>query len=179
MKRFITLVFLAAALHLSAQKSLNIEECYTLARQNYPLLKQRDIIQKTKDFTLQNAWRGYIPQINANGQATYQSEVVNFADVFGSLPPQFAGLIKFPNYSKDQYRLTGEVSQTIFDGEATKFKKENAKVQAEVSEQSLEVNLYALRDRVNQVYFGVLLIDQELLQNSIQQIALALEGHRR
>ena len=169
MKRFITLIFLVAALHLSAQKSLTIEQCYDLARQNYPLLKQHDLIQKTKDFTLQNAWRGYIPQINVFGQATYQSETTNFADVFGSLPPQFAGLIKFPNYSKDQYRLTGEVSQTIFDGEASKFKKENAKAQAEVSEQSLEVNLYTLRDRVNQVYFGVLLIDQELLQNSIQQ----------
>ena len=169
MKRIITLFFLAAALHLSAQKALTIEQCYDLARQNYPLLKQHDLIQKTKDFTLQNAWRGYIPQINVNGQATYQSETTNFADVFGSLPPQFAGLIKFPQYSKDQYRLTGEVSQTIFDGEASKFKKENAKMQAEISEQSLEVNLYTLRDRVNQVYFGVLLIDQELLQNGIQQ----------
>jgi outer membrane protein TolC len=169
MKRFITIIFLAAALHLSAQKSLTIEQCYDLARQNYPLLKQHDLIQKTKDFTLQNAWRGYIPQINVNGQATYQSEVVNYSDVFGSLPPAFANVVKFPTFSKDQYRITGEVSQTIFDGEATKFKKENAKVQAEISEQSLEVNLYALHDRVNQVYFGVLLIDQELLQNSIQQ----------
>ena len=167
MKRIITLFFFAAAVHLSAQKSLTIEQCYDLARQNYPLLKQHDLIQKTKDFTLQNAWRGYIPQINVNGQATYQSETTNFADVFKGASLPFT--IKFPQYSKDQYRLTGEVSQTIFDGEASKFKKENAKMQAEVSEQSLEVNLYALRDRVNQVYFGVLLIDQELLQNAIQQ----------
>src|SRR5208282_1855102 len=136
MKRFITLILLAAALHLSAQKSLTIEQCYTLARQNYPLLRQHDLIQKTKDFTLENAWRGYIPQINASGQATYQSETVNFADVFGSLPPQFAGLIKFPNYSKDQYRLTGEVYQTVFDGEQSKFKKENAVVQANIQQQN-------------------------------------------
>ena len=79
MKRIITLFFFAAAVHLSAQKSLTIEQCYDLARQNYPLLKQHDLIQKTKDFTLQNAWRGYIPQINVNGQATYQSETTNFA----------------------------------------------------------------------------------------------------
>lgn len=171
MKRFITLIFLLAALHLSAQKPLAIEQCYTLARQNYPLLKQHDLIEKTRDFSLRNAWRGYIPQINANGQATYQSEVVNFADVLGGLtsilPP--GTKIAFPVYSKDQYRLTGEVSQTIFDAQATKYKKENANVQAEISEQSLEVNLYALRDRVNQVFFGVLLIDEELLQNAIQQ----------
>jgi outer membrane protein TolC len=174
MKRTITIIFLLATLHLSAQTSLTIDQCYTLARQNYPLLKQHDLIQKTKDFTLQNAWRGYIPQINANGQATYQSEVTNFKDVFGSLPPSSPfysafSQIPFPVYSKDQYRLTGEISQTVFDGQATKFKKENANVQAEISEQSLEVNLYALRDRVNQVFFGVLLIDEELLQNDIQQ----------
>ncbi len=171
MKRFITIIFLGAALHLSAQQSLTIDQCYDLARQNYPLLRQHDLIQKTKDFTLQNAWRGYIPQINVNGQATYQSETVNYGDALGGLSALLptGKHIDFPTFSKDQYRLTGEVSQTIFDGEATKFKKENAKVQAEISEQSLEVNLYALHDRVNQVYFGVLLIDQELLQNSIQQ----------
>jgi outer membrane protein TolC len=166
MKRIFTIIFIAAALHLSARKSVTIESCYSMARQTYPLLRQHDLIQKTKDFTIQNAWRGYIPQINVSGQATYQSEVVNFKD---ALPPQFAKTFSFPAYSKDQYRLTGEVSQTIFDGQASKFKKENAKTQADIQEQSLEVNLFALRDRVNQVYFGVLLIDQELLQNSIQQ----------
>lgn len=169
MRRIITIIFLLAAIHLSAQKNLTIDQCYALARQNYPLLKQHDLIQRTRDFTIQNAWRGYIPQVIVSGQATYQSETTNFADVFGSLPPQFAGIIKFPNYSKDQYRLTGEINQTIFDGEASKFKKENAQTQAAISEQSLEVNLYALRDRVDQVYFGVLLIDQQLLLNDIQQ----------
>jgi outer membrane protein TolC len=177
MKRILTLIFLGAVLHVSAQtggKTLTIEKCYELARQNYPLLKQHDLIQQTKEYTVQNAWRGYIPQLNVFGQATYQSETTNFKDVFGGIPttspiyPVFSSL-KFPTYSKDQYRLTGEVSQTIFDGLASKFKKEGAQTQAEIQDQSLEVNLYALKDRVNQVYFGVLLIDQELLQNSIQQ----------
>lgn len=167
MKRIFTFIFILAVLNATAAEPLTIEQCYEMARQNYPLLKQHDLIQKTKDFTLQNAWRGYIPQINVLGQATYQSETTNFADVFKGSNVQLP--IKFPSYSKDQYRLTGEVSQTIFDGEASKFKKENAKVTAEVQEQTLEVNLYALRDRVNQVYFGVLLIEKELLQNAIQQ----------
>jgi outer membrane protein TolC len=170
MRHIITIIFLAATLQLSAQKSLTIDQCYAMAKQNYPLVKQRDLIQKTKDYTIQNAWRGYIPQLIVNGQATYQSQTTNFGDAFGSLAsnPLFANM-KFPVYSKDQYRITGEVNQTIFDGEASKFKKENAQTQAAISEQSLEVNLYALRDRVDQVYFGVLLIDQQLLLNSIQQ----------
>ena len=168
MKRILTLIMLSAALHISAQ-TLTLEQCYGLARQNYPLLKQRDIIEKTKDYTIQNAWRGYIPQLIVNGQATYQSETTNFKDVFGSLGSVLPPNVKFPTYSKDQYRLTGEVNQTIFDGEASKFKKENAKTQAAIQEQNLEVNLYSLRDRVNQVFFGILLIDQQLLQNAIQQ----------
>lgn len=171
MKQFITIILLAFILPLSAQdsKTLTIEQCYDMARQNYPLLKQRELIQKTKDFTVQNAWRGYIPQINVNGQATYQSQTTNFADAFGSLSSILPPNVKFPSYSKDQYRITGEVNQVIFDGLSGKFKKEAAQTQAEIQDQNLEVNLYALRDRVNQVYFGILLIDEQLKQNSLQE----------
>lgn len=176
MKRIFSylLIFSAAALQAQTARTINLEDCYTLARSNYPLLKERGLIQQTKEFTVKNAWRGYIPVINASGQATYQSETTNFGDVFGGIPPtspfyQAFKEIHFPTYSKDQYRLTGEVNQTVFDGLAGKFKKENAVVQAEVQEQSLEVNLYALRQRVNQVYFGILLIDEELLLNAVQQ----------
>lgn len=151
------------------ETALNIDTCYVWARENYPLLKEYNVIELTKSYTIQNAWRGYIPQLNLSGQATYQSEVVNFADVFGSLPPQFANVIKFPSYSKDQYRLTAEAYQTIFDGLASKYKKENAIADAEVKKQNVEVNLYSLRDRVDQVYFGVLLINEELKQNDLQQ----------
>ncbi len=70
---------------------------------------------------------------------------------------------------KIRYKLTAEAYQTIFDGEQSKFKKENAIADANVKEENLEVNLYALRDRVNQVFFGVLLIDEQLKQNTLQQ----------
>jgi len=171
MKKIFTFLFLLPVLGSFGQtgKTVNIDSCYVWAKQNYPLLKQYDVIEQTKNFTIENAWRGYIPQLNVSGQATYQSETTNFADVFGNLPPQFAGLIKFPNYSKDQYRLTGEVYQTVFDGLQSKYKKETAINQAEIQHQNLEVNLYGLRDRVNQVYFGVLLIDEQLKQNTLQQ----------
>jgi outer membrane protein TolC len=171
MKKILTMLLLLPFVVSFAQggKTVDIDSCYVWAKQNYPLLKQYDVIEQTKHFTIENAWRGYIPQLNVNGQATYQSETTNFADVFGSLPPQFAGLIKFPTYSKDQYRLTGEVYQTVFDGLQSKYKKETAINQAEIQHQNLEVNLYALRDRVDQVFFGVLLIDEQLKQNTLQQ----------
>jgi outer membrane protein TolC len=171
MKRFLTLllILLSVAAYSQGKQAITIDSCYAWARLNYPLLKQYHVIEQTKNFTVQNAWRGYIPQLNVSGQATYQSETVNFADVFGSLPPQFAGLIKFPSYSKDQYRLTGEVYQTIFDGQQSKYKKETALAEADIQQQNLEVNLFSLRERVNQVYFGVLLIDEQLKQNVLQQ----------
>ncbi|HWB64711.1 MAG TPA: TolC family protein, partial [Chitinophagales bacterium] len=172
MKRILTsffIVLLALSATAQTNQNLTIDSCYAWARLNYPMLKQHDIIQKTKDYTVQNAWRGYIPQLNVMGQATYQSETTNFGDVFGSSPfIQNLG-ISFPKYSKDQYRLTGEVNQTVFDAEQSKFKKENAIAQADIQQQSLEVNLYTLNDRVNQVFFGVLLIDEQLKQNDLQQ----------
>ncbi len=171
MKKILTVLLLLPFIASFGQsgKAVNIDSCYVWAKQNYPLLKQYNVIEQTKNFTVENAWRGYIPQLNVNGQATYQSETTNFADVFGSLPPAFAGLIKFPTYSKDQYRLTGEVYQTVFDGLQSKYKKEAAINQAEIQQQNLEVNLFSLRDRVNQVFFGVLLIDAQLKQNLLQQ----------
>jgi outer membrane protein TolC len=167
-----TILLLLVCVSANAQvKSISIDSCYTWAKENYPLLKQRQVIQQTKDFTVQNAWRGYIPQLIVNGQATYQSETTQFKDAFGSISSLFPGFsnVKFPEYSKDQYRITGEVNQTIFDGLASKYKKEAALTQASIQEQSLEVSLYTLRERVNQVYFGILLVDEQLKQNTIQQ----------
>ena len=169
MKRFFTVLLMLPFLIAAAQgdKAIVIDSCYAWAKQNYPLIKEYNVIEQTRQFTVQNAFRNYIPQLNLSGQATYQSETTNFADVFGSLPP--STLANFPKFSKDQYRLTAEVYQTIFDGLSSKYKKENAIADAEVKKQNVEVSLYALRDRVNQVYFGVLLIDQELKQNDLQQ----------
>ena len=169
MKKFFTALFVLPFLISAAQgdKPIVIDSCYAWAKQNYPLIQEYNVIEQTRQFTVQNAFRNYIPQLNLSGQATYQSETTNFADVFGSLPP--STLANFPKYSKDQYRLTAEVYQTIFDGLSSKYKKENAIADAEVKKQNVEVSLYALRDRVNQVYFGVLLTDQELKQNDLQQ----------
>ncbi len=172
MKKIFTLILLLPVIATFGQgdKAVNIDSCYAWARLNYPLLKQYNVIEQTKSFTVQNAFRNYIPQLNVSGQATYQSETTNFGDLFGGGPLIFNGhAIQFPTYSKDQYRLTAEVYQTVFDGLASKYRKENAIADAEVKKQSVEVSLYTLRDRVNQVYFGVLLIDEELKQNDLQQ----------
>ena len=122
MKKIFTLILLLPVI-ASFGQAVNIDSCYAWARLNYPLLKQYNVIEQTKAFTVQNAFRNYIPQLNVSGQATYQSETTNFADVFGSLPPNLPFTLNFPKYSKDQYRLTDEVYKTVIDGLTSKYKK--------------------------------------------------------
>ncbi len=147
-------------------KTINLEDCYKLARQQYPLIKQRDLIEKTKDYTIQNAAKGYYPQLNINGQATYQSAVTAIS--VGGLPPPFNN-ISFPTISKDQFNVHGEVDQTIYDGGVIKQQKQADAASANTQEQNVEVQLYALNDRINQIYFGILLIDEQVKQNDLTQ----------
>ncbi|MDR3697403.1 TolC family protein [Mucilaginibacter sp.] len=143
------------------QASLTINECYNLARKNYPLIKQRDLIIKTKDYSVSNAAKGYLPAFSVNGQATYQSNVTTFPF---SIPIKGFTL---PNYSKDQYKIFGELDQTIYDGGVISNQKQNAEANEIIQQQSLEVQLYALYDRVNQLFFGALLVNEQLKQNDL------------
>jgi len=158
-----TVVFLLIAACLPVARaqspSLTISTCYRLARQNYPLIKQRDLINKTKDYTVSNAAKGYLPALSINGQATYQSAVTNF-------PFKLPGLT-FPQYSRDQYKMYGELDQVIYDGGAIKNQKETAEANQVIQQQSLEVQLYALYDRVNQLFFGALMVNEQLKLNDL------------
>jgi len=140
---------------------LKIKNVYQLAKDNYPLTKQHDLIAKTKDYSLQNAARGYLPAFSVNGQATYQSTVTSFP--FTIPIPGFS----IPQYDKDQYKIYGQIDQVIYDGGMIRNQKQTAKTTALVQEQSLEVELYQLYDRVNQLFFGVILIDEQLKQNEL------------
>lgn len=152
------------ALIAQAQPSpatLTIEACYKLARQNYPMIKQRDLLTRTKEYTVSNAAKGYLPAFSVNGQATYQSAVTTFPF---TIPIKGFTL---PQYSKDQYKIYGEVDQNIYDGGVIKNQKQTAEANDVIQQQNLEVELYALYDRVNQLYFGALLVDEQLKQNDL------------
>jgi len=156
----IPLLFLLASLGAKGQSTgLNIDTCYALARQNYPLLKQHELIEKSSAYTIENASKGYLPQFNINGQATYQSDVIQF-------PAQLPGVTQL---SKDQYKIYAELNQAIYDGGAIKQQKRILQANAQVEQQKLEVELFKLQDRVNQVFFGVLLLDEQLKQTDLLQ----------
>jgi len=139
-----------------AAQTLSLDSCYALARQNYPLVQQFDLIEKSKELSLENASKGYLPQLAVNGQATYQSEVT-------SLPISFPGL-KVPELSKDQYRLFGEVNQPLTDLLFVKEQQDLIRANSAVESQKIEVELHKLRERVYQLYFGVLYMDARLAQ---------------
>jgi len=141
------------------QHSLTLDSSYILARQNYPLIKQHALIEKTSEYTIANISKGFLPQINISGQATYQSDVTRF-------PKAIPGI---PVLTKDQYRLYTEVNQPIYDGGVIREQKKLQQASAIVDQQKLEVELYKLKDRINQLFFGVLLVQAQQKQNELMK----------
>lgn len=158
------LLFLGAWLTAGAQ--LTLEECYRQARANYPLIRQYGLIEKTREYNLENAARGYLPQLAFSAQATYQSDVTRIPIDLDALG--FTG-VEIPTLSQDQYKAELSLNQTIWDGGAIRSRRKTLRTQAEVEQRDLDVSLYALRDRVNQLYFGILLTDARLGQSRVLQ----------
>lgn len=140
---------------------LSLDSCFELAKQNYPLVKQYDLIEKTKEYSLANAQKAYLPQFHVSGQASYQSEVTQ-------IPVSLPGM-DIPNISKEQYKLYTEASQSITDLFTLKDQKEYINVNSELETQKTAVELYKLRERMYKLYFGILLIDAQIKQVELQK----------
>lgn len=155
---------------LPCRAQLTIEECYRKAQANYPLIRQYDLIEKSRAYHLANANRGYVPQIAFSAKASYQSDVTKLPFAPGQL--DFLG-VEIPVLSKDQYGVSVEVAQTIWDGGAIRAGKERIEAEAEVEKRHTEVSLYQINNRINQLYFGILLADAQLRQNVLYREELA------
>ncbi|HBQ56759.1 MAG TPA: transporter, partial [Porphyromonadaceae bacterium] len=68
---------------------------------------------------------------------------------------------------KDQYQVYGQLNQLIWDGGKVSAQKEMIVANAEVEKQKLETEIYSLQERVNQVFFGILLLNEQLTQQGI------------
>jgi outer membrane protein TolC len=154
----IALMLLPCMLRAQADM-LSLEECYELAQQHYPLIKQKALIAKSRDYSVKNAAKGYLPQLNINGQATYQSEVTR-------LPIDLPAMEIEP-LSKDQYRLAGELTQTLFDGGMIMQQQQLYEANAVAEEQKVVVELHKLKERIDQLFFGALLVEEQLRQSDL------------
>lgn len=161
----------------------SLEECQRAAEQNYPLIRQYDLIEKTTDLTVSNIMKGWLPQVSASAQATYQSDVASFPDRMQTLYDQFG--LEMKGLKKDQYRVGIDISQTVYDGGAISSQAAIAREQGRVQAAQNEVNLYQVRQRVNEIYFALLLLEdqirlngdlQELLSGSEKKLASMEKG---
>ena len=149
-----------------AWAQLSIETCYRKAQANYPLIQRYGLIEKTEAYNLSNAAKGYLPQISFSAQASYQSDVTKIP--FDPAELGFEG-IEIPSVSQDQYKATLDVNQAIWDGGMVRSEKQVHRTQAEVERKDLDVSLYVINDRVNQLFFGILLADAQIKQNQVLQ----------
>ena len=160
MKRAIlSLAFLFAAALTHAQ--LTLDECRRSAQENYPLVRRYGLIEKAREYDLSNAGKGYLPQFSLSGKATYQSDITQ-------LPVEIPG-VDIKTAPKDQYQVMLELQQTIWDGGDIRARKRLKRAASDVELEQQNVDMYALNDRVNQIFFGILLLDEQLKQNGLLQ----------
>ncbi len=146
---------------VTAQAQLTIDECKELARENYPTIRQYDLVEQSRDFSVSNAAKAYLPQISFSASASYQSDATKF-------PNEIEGL-DFKGMSRDQYNFSMTLQQSIYDGGSTSSAKKIARRQGDVDYQQVNVSMYDVNQRVEDMFFGILTIDEQIRQNQLLQ----------
>ena len=160
MKQFFLTLF--AVVCAAASSGQSLEECRHLAREHYPEIRQYDLIAQTEQYNLSNAARAWIPQVTLSGQVTYQSATPTYPEAFNTILQ--ANGIEMAGISRDQYKIAVDVSQHIWDGGKSKADKAIAEAEAEEQRSRVDVSLYELQSRVDNLYFGILLLDERKAQ---------------
>ena len=163
MKQTILLsVMMLTALVAQAQ---TLEECCRLAREHYPEIRQYDLIAETEQYNISNAARAWIPQVVLSGQATYQSATPTYPEAFNQMIA--ANGLDMSGVRKDQYKVVIDVSQNIWDGGQSKANREIAEAEATEQRSQVDASLYDLQSRIQNLYFGILLLDEHVAQTEI------------
>ena len=163
MKQTILLsVMMLTALVAQAQ---TLDECCNLAREHYPEIRQYDLIAETEQYNISNAARAWIPQVVLSGQATYQSATPTYPEAFNQMIA--ANGLDMSGVRKDQYKVVIDVSQNIWDGGQSKANREIAEAEATEQRSQVDASLYDLQSRIQNLYFGILLLDEHVAQTEI------------
>ena len=166
-----------------AVRAQSLEECRQAAEHNYPIIRQYDLIARTTELTVRNIQKAWFPQISVTAQGSYQNKVTawpeNLQGMFAQMGIQLQGL------SRDQYKVGIDVRQTLFDGGTIGSRREIARGEGAVQAAQTEVDLYKIGQRVHEMYFGLLLLDEQLrlnadvnalLRSNEQQLAAMLKS---
>lgn len=151
-------VFVILLFPLTAEAQVTIDQCMSMARENYPQIRQLNLIDEAARYDVASITKSWLPHLTISGKATYQSDVVE-------MPFDIPGF-SF-NLPHDQYSLVGEISQTIWDGGMSGSSREVTETGSAVQKEQVEVSLYAINERVEKIFLGILLYDSQLEQNGI------------
>lgn len=160
MKRLVILL-VWLPLMMTAQ---TLEQCQEAAERNYPLIKQYDLINRTTDVNVSSILRGWLPQISVNAQVSYQSDVTSWPDKIQAMYQTIG--IDMKGLKKDQYRIGIDLNQVLYDGGVMDSRKRIARAEGDVQTAETEVTLYQIRQRVNEMYFSLLLLNEQIALNS-------------
>lgn len=177
------MISLALIILSSGSWAQTLEECQQAAEKNYPLIKQYGLIAKTTQLTVKNIQKGWLPQLTASAQATYQSAVTAWPESMQTIYQQMG--LNMKGLRKDQYKIGVDLQQTIYDGGAISSQRNIAHQEGKVEEAQTETNLYQVRRRVNEMYFSLLLLNEQiqlnedvkaLLQSSEKKLSAMVKG---
>ena len=158
----------------SVAQAQTLEECQQAAEKNYPIIKQYGLIAQTTELTVKNIQKGWLPQITASAQATYQSDVVSWPENMQRMYQQMG--LNMKGLTKDQYKIGVDLQQIIYDGGAIGSQRSIARQEGKVQEAQTEANLYQVRKRVKEMYFSLLLLDEQIrLNDDVKALLLSSE----
>lgn len=168
------MISLALIILSSGSWAQTLEECQQAAEKNYPLIKQYGLIAKTTQLTVKNIQKGWLPQVTASAQATYQSAVTAWPESMQSIYQQMG--LNMKGLRKDQYKIGVDLQQTIYDSGAISSQRNIAQQEGKVQEAQTETNLYQVRRRVNEMYFSLLLLNEQIqLNEDVKTLLLSSE----
>lgn len=139
---------------------VSLKECRDMARCNYPAIKQYQLIERSRDYTLNNVAKGWLPQVSVSAGAYAFTDILKTNEQMERM-----------GIDMNNWMANGSVTvrQNVYDGGQIAAQKKVASAQTDVQKHQLDVTMYAINERIDQIYFGILLIDEQLAQNKLLQ----------
>ncbi len=162
MKKPIILFFCLIIAPLCVTAQITIEQCVEKAMENYPEIRKYDLVSATREIDLSDIDKGWLPRISAYGQATVQNAVPSFPESLSGVLQQMGQSMK--GLDKLQYKIGVDISQTIWDGGMSRARRDVSRLTSETQRKNIDVELYAVRQRVENLYFAILLTEEQIAQ---------------
>ena len=181
--RYLLAILLPLSVSLGLAAQVTIEQCVNLAQENYPLIKKYDLLNSLNEVNLSDINKSWLPQISVYAQGNVQNATPSFPDRLSGMLKQMGTDISGLN--EWQYKIGADLNQTIWDGGSSKARREIERTQHAEKQAALDVQLYAVKERVESLFFGILLIDEQakqikasidLLQDNLQKLRSMLKN---